>query len=228
MKSWDENNILAIDSSGRSLRLGVSFGGDRLVESNELVEQSHGQLIIKKIAELLESAAIGKEDLHGICVCVGPGSFTGLRIGLAAAKGMAVALEIPVVGVSLFEIAASKLRDVDRPVSVLVPLKKDEFFVAEVFGGKQVGDEIEVVSARSLAEYAGGKAVACYHFDLAGIPGGVGGDDLSKRIQYNAGDLVYLGREKFSAGTADDLSLLEPLYVQKSQAEIRFEQRRKS
>lgn len=228
MKSWDESNILAIDSSSRSLRLGVSFGGDRLVESNEVVEQSHGQLIIKKIAELMESASVGREDLDGICVCVGPGSFTGLRIGLAAAKGMAVALSIPVAGVSLFEIAAYKLRDVDRPVSVVVPLKKDEFFVTDVVGGVPAESKIVPVSSQALIDYLGGRAVAFYHLDPAGIPESPDNENLSSMIQYSAGDLVYLGRAKFAGGQAGDLSSLEPLYVQKSQAEIRFEQRNKS
>lgn len=228
MKSWDESNILAIDSSSRSLRLGVSFGGDRLVESNEVVEQSHGQLIMKKIAELLESAAVRREDLDGICVCVGPGSFTGLRIGLAAAKGMAVALDIPVAGVSLFELAAYKLRDVDRPVSVLVPLKKDEFFVSEVAGGELATGEIKVVAVEALGDSLSGKAVAVYHLDLAETVDGPRSDNLSSKIQYSAGDLIYLGRSKFESGQVGDLSSLEPLYVQKSQAEIRFEQRNKS
>jgi tRNA A37 threonylcarbamoyladenosine modification protein TsaB len=52
--------------------------------------------------------------------------------------------------------------------------------------------------------------------------------DLSADITYDAGDLIYLGREKLASDRADDLSMLEPLYVQKSQAEIKFELRDKS
>ena len=55
--------------------------------SAEEVEKSHGQLIIKKIGELFSSAGFQMESLDGIVVCTGPGSFTGLRIGIATAKG---------------------------------------------------------------------------------------------------------------------------------------------
>lgn len=228
MRNFSESNILAIDSSSRSLRLGLAFDIDRLVKSDEVVEQSHGQVIVKKIGELFQSAAIDKGQLDGICVCTGPGSFTGLRIGLAAAKGMAVALDIPVVGVSLFEIAAHKLQHIDSVVAVVIPLKKDELFVADICGGRLVDGKIRVVPADSLPDAIGERAVAGFQFDAAESFPSLGNKNLSEVAQYDAGDLIYLGREKLGGDQAGDLALLEPLYVQKSQAEIKFELRDRS
>ncbi len=228
MKNWTDSNILAIDSSGRTLRLGLAFGSDRMVKSDEVVEQSHGQVIVKKIGELFESAAMDKGQLDGICVCTGPGSFTGLRIGLAAAKGMAVALDIPVVGVNLFEIAAYKLRQVDMTVAVVIPLKRDEVFVASVRPGELFDGKIRVVPVDSLSAAISEEAVAGIQFEPGQSFSGLKKQDLSEKTKYDAGDLIYLGREKFAKNLAADLSLLEPLYVQKSQAEIKFELRNKS
>jgi tRNA threonylcarbamoyladenosine biosynthesis protein TsaB len=216
-------NILGIDTSSHQLHLGLAFGGDRLVKSTEEVGQSHGQVIVKKIAELFESAGMAREELGGICVCLGPGSFTGLRIGLAAAKGMAVALGIPVVGVSLFEIAAYKLGYVDEEVAVVIPLKRDEFFLAKVAGGKVISDRIRVVPTDSLGELIAEGAAAGFGFGLSEMFALRHGEDLSEAVRYDGGDLIHLGREKLVSGVVGDLTSLEPLYIQKSKAEIRFE-----
>ena len=128
-------NILAIDTSSAELKLGLGFGEDRTVKSCEQIDKSHGRFIIKKIDNLLQSAGLDKNDLQAIVVCTGPGSFTGLRIGLAAAKGMAVAMDIPVVGLSLFEVAAFKLHNLNQRVHVIIGLNRDECFVAPVVGG---------------------------------------------------------------------------------------------
>ena len=100
-------NILAIDTATHNLHLGLQYGGDRLIKSTNPLAKSHGQVIFKKIEELFESADLTPSDLHAIVVSIGPGSFTGLRIGLAAAKGIAVAAELPILGVQLFDLAAS-------------------------------------------------------------------------------------------------------------------------
>ncbi len=228
MKDYSESSILAIDSSSRNLKLGLSYGGDRLVQSDEAVGQAHGQVIVKKISELFQSAGIRKEDLEAICVCTGPGSFTGLRIGLSAAKGMTVALGIEIVGVSLFEVAAYKLRAENNRVSVIIPLRRDEFFVGEVFGGEFVSKEIRVVTEQDLASAIEENAVAGFQFSLSERFPQVENRDLSSAAEYNAGDLIYLGRDRLNRGMIGDLSELEPLYVQKSQAEIRFDERNRS
>jgi tRNA threonylcarbamoyladenosine biosynthesis protein TsaB len=226
MTDYSEKNILAIDTSTRVLRLGLSFGGDRLVKSSDEVEKSHGQFIIKKIGELVQSAGLEKDDLDAIVGVTGPGSFTGLRIGLAAAKGIAVALNTPVVGVDLFEVAAYKLGEASGPVAVIVPLTRDQYFVAEVVGGAGGASSVTTASAGELTAgftdrpLAGiGINVSKLFPDLQGVVGG-------GEIVYDISDVLHLGTTKLTSGHQDDLVSLEPLYLQRSQAEIRFEQRR--
>jgi tRNA threonylcarbamoyladenosine biosynthesis protein TsaB len=226
MTDYSEKNILGIDTSTSRLNLGLRFGGDRLVKSSEVVDQSHGQIIVKKIGELFQSAGLAKTDLDAIVVATGPGSFTGLRIGIAAGKGVAVSLGLPMVGVNLFEIAAYRLRDRSEAVTVAVPLKRDEFFVTTVNSGEYDHNGISVVKARDLARESNNGPIAVYGIEVS-PEWQITGPDLSSDIGYDSSELILLGSEKLSRGEADDLVTLEPLYLQKSQAEINFELRHK-
>jgi len=219
------DNLLAIDCSTRMLRLAVSFGPDRLVRSEELMERSHGQVLTRKIAHLFESAGLRASDLHGLVVSTGPGSFTGLRIALAAAKGMAVALDIPLVGISLFDVAAYRLVESAEPVRVLIPLKKDELFVGTVFGGACDHAQIIVQTHQALLTDPSPYPCTAIGFDLAATLPSLPTLPGQSELAFDAADLIYLGRARLEDGQCDDLATLEPLYLQKSQAEIRFDQR---
>ena len=215
-------NILAIDTSSSYLRLAVSSGGDRIVKLNERVDRSHGRLIVKKIGDLLLSGELKPDDLQALVVCTGPGSFTGLRIGLAAAKGMAVALDIPMVGISLFQMAAHRLRHEDHKVLIVIGLNRDECLLAPVDKGSFDTADIKIVAYTELATVVGEDRL----LGIGVTPdlGRIGTTDL---LEYDAADLLTLGQSRLAVVDYDDLADLEPLYVQKSRAELRFEQRSK-
>lgn len=224
MTTLTKNSLLAIDSSSSFLRLAVRFGEDRLVKSAEEVERAHGQMIMRKLSNLLDSGGVGPGNLRGIVVCVGPGSFTGLRVGIAVAKGMAVALEIPIAGVSLFEIAAHKLGDVSTPVTALVFQRKGEYLAAKIENGRCDPVTVTTLSSSHIAAPQKGNR---YHtigpvepslIDSAGA--------AITTIEYTAADLLYLGEPRLDTG-GDNIDTLEPLYFGKSQAEINFELRAK-
>ncbi|MEW6051244.1 MAG: tRNA (adenosine(37)-N6)-threonylcarbamoyltransferase complex dimerization subunit type 1 TsaB [Candidatus Zixiibacteriota bacterium] len=219
------DNLLAIDSSTRALKLAVSFGADRLVKSEELMERSHGQVLTKKIGELLASAGLTTRNLHGIVVSIGPGSFTGLRIGLAAAKGMAVALHLPVVGISTFEVAAYRLSEMREPIRVLIPLKKDELFMGTVVNGACDLNQIRILTHEQVIQESGELHHVAIGFDLQHSLPRLRSPDGQSELSFDAAYLLQLGRLRLEQGRPDDLTTLEPLYLQKSQAEIRFEQR---
>ncbi len=227
MTVYSSKNILAIDCSSSVMKLGLQFGGDRLVKSVIPAEQAHGALIMKGIAQLLQSANCSVSDINAIVVATGPGSFTGLRIGIAAAKGMASALNIPVVGVSLLELAEYKLAGIGKNVKVVLPFKKGAYFVAALKDGKIDEKSVVAVTFNELAQHANGSLVAS-----------MGGAELtphisdikkiieSQKTDFDASDLIFLGITKLNRHEIPDLAKLEPLYLQKSQAEIKFEQNR--
>ncbi len=218
-------NILGIHTATKQLALGLMFGEDRLIKSAEFIRKSHGRFIIKKINELFQSAALKPADLNAIAICIGPGSFTGLRIGLAAAKGMAVALDIPIVPVTSFEIAAYQLRAADSPVHVLIPLNRDECIIGRTSEGRHDADQTGVVKYTDLARVIADEPVATYDADLDSHIVGLPNFNLSDKLQIDAADLLHLGREKYEKRDWSDTADLEPLYYQKSQAEIKHEQR---
>jgi len=226
MSGMPFDNVLGIETSSSRLKLALSFGGDRLVKSDEEVERSHGQVIIRKIDNLISSAGLKQSDIDGIIVSTGPGSFTGLRIGLAVAKGIAVALRIPVIGIALFELAAWRLRSEFETVMVAAQVRRDELLVGCVRNGCFDVSSVTAVPLTSLRQYVGQSAVVGIGLDMTRFIDDVRGAGGQTELEIDPADLIYLGRPRLVAGESADLATLEPLYIQKSQAEIRFEQRR--
>ncbi|MCH7947676.1 MAG: tRNA (adenosine(37)-N6)-threonylcarbamoyltransferase complex dimerization subunit type 1 TsaB [candidate division Zixibacteria bacterium] len=224
MTDFSNENILAIDCSGKELNLGLRFGHDRMVKLSIEAGRSHGQLIIEKISDLLKSAEMKVKQLKALVVSTGPGSFTGLRIALAAAKGMATALNIPAVGVSLFEIAAFKLSKSEQTTIVIVPFKRDSVFAGEVKSGEFNNSSIRVILIKQLKDDLSGLEVVSCGFDQEKIPVEVKTVVSAGSVSFDTADLLQIGFEKLMKSKSSDLADLEPLYVQKSQAEINFEQ----
>lgn len=219
-------HVLAIDTSTSFLSLALKFGDDRTVKQSEKVGTSHGQMLMRKIQDTLNAAGVTSDQLNAIVVCIGPGSFTGLRISLAAAKGMAEALDIPVVGVSLFDIATHKLHDVSEDVCVVVPFKTDESFVALLSDGRIDLKQVQAVRVDKFEQFMAGRATTTIGFEMPEQLNPSSDTSVPWRLEFDAGDLLEIGVTRLEAGDLDDLSNLEPLYIQKSQAEIRYEQRR--
>ncbi len=217
--------ILAIDSSSSFLRLAIQFGEDRVVKSSEEVDRSHGQMIMRKISTLMESAGAAPGSLSGIVVCTGPGSFTGLRVGIAVAKGMAVALEIPVAGVSLFDVAASRLHDLSIATQVLVLQRRGEYLTATMSNGQYNLEQVTTVTTGEIIARASHNRFATIGPVESGLTNEIG--TMLHTIEYDASDLIHLGTPRFESG-GDPIDSLEPLYFGKSQAEINFDRRSKT
>lgn len=221
------DNILAIESSGSLLRLGLLFGGDRMVKSQDDDPRTHSQTILKRLGDLFNSAGLAHEQIDAVVVGTGPGSFTGLRIGIAVAKGIAEALTIPIIGISLFDIAAARLSAAEAPVLIVAPLKRDEVLVGLYRDGAVAADSIRPVAIADLAREIGGNIVTTCGVSLEDLVPGLKLDGQYRPIEYDAGDLIHLGRVRLERGERGEIVVLEPLYVQKSQAEINFERRQR-
>ncbi|MBK7142572.1 MAG: tRNA (adenosine(37)-N6)-threonylcarbamoyltransferase complex dimerization subunit type 1 TsaB [bacterium] len=217
------DNVLAIETSTPELKLALSFGEDRIVTATDQVDRSHGQVIVRKMTDLFNSAGGEVKQLEGIVVSSGPGSFTGLRIGLAIAKGMASALSIPIASVSLYEVAAFLLRNHPEPVLVMIQVRRGEYLVATVKEGNVDLHAVDAVPEERLKEYLNDRPVAGIGLDLNRLIAGA--NVVVPRINFGPADLHYIGRHKLQIGEFADIGKLEPLYYGKSQAELRFDQR---
>ena len=92
-------NILAIDTSSKACVLGIATGEENFTEQ-KIVDRSHSKIILPSIVDLVARAGLVNHDLDLIVFGQGPGSFTGLRIGVGIVQGLAFGLNIPVVAVS--------------------------------------------------------------------------------------------------------------------------------
>lgn len=225
MSDFENATLLAIDTSSSHLRLAVRFGADRLVQMSEQVDRAHGQMIMRKLSNLLSSGGMDPESLGGLIVCTGPGSFTGLRVGIAVGKGMAVALDIPIVGVSLFDIAADRIGDSPRPVLALAPQRKGEFFAVPIVLGRVDYRSVTTLATLDVQAKSDQYRVVTIGPEVSGLEQSDG--RKIETIEYDASDLLRLGATRLEAGSFDNIELLEPLYFGKSQAEIKFDQRTK-
>lgn len=116
---------LAIDTAAPRLQLGLLLADGRVDISIDDIATGHAELLFERIATLLERNGVIYGDLGRVAVTTGPGSFTGLRIGLSAARGIGLARSVPVIGIpSLLALSLSAT----GPVDVLVDARRDEAY----------------------------------------------------------------------------------------------------
>jgi len=131
--------LLAIDTAAPRLQLALRHHG-AIDTSIDEIAQGHAELILPRIATLLARNSVAYADLDRIAVTTGPGSFTGLRIGLSAARGLALALDIPVIGVpSLLAISLSA--PPGQPAVVLLDARRDEAYFQRFAGPGHSSDQ---------------------------------------------------------------------------------------
>ena len=126
--------VLAIDTAAPRLQLALLLADGRVDVSVEDMATGQAEAIFGCIAELFARNGVGYPDLTRVVTTTGPGSFTGLRIGLSAARGIGLARAIPVIGVpSLLALSLS----VDGPSTVLLDARRDEAYF-QIFAGPGV------------------------------------------------------------------------------------------
>jgi tRNA threonylcarbamoyladenosine biosynthesis protein TsaB len=121
--------LLAFDTATAAVTVAVHDGTDVLAESTKVDAMRHGELLAPAVAEVLERAGVDRRDLTGIAVGVGPGPFTGLRVGLVTARTFGAVLGIPVHGVCTLDVLAAAA-DVAGPFVVATDARRKEVYWA--------------------------------------------------------------------------------------------------
>jgi len=124
--------LLAIESSGGALSVAIATPDGRiLAQITEVMMRGHAERILPMIAETLAKAGLNALDLGAVAATVGPGSFTGIRVGLAAARGIGIAADIPVIGIgSAAAVAHAQLpAAAGRPQLVLIDSRRADLFI---------------------------------------------------------------------------------------------------
>ncbi len=148
--------ILAIETSDSICGVCVYFNEEKYYSSKLVLKHSHAEKLFELINSVLKSASITQSDLKSIAVSSGPGSFTGLRIGMSAAKGIAQALSIPIISVPTFEAFAYQISKILPEKSLFILANKvgrDELYFAkfQIMGNNYIfKSELKIVPLLEL------------------------------------------------------------------------------
>jgi len=229
--------ILGIDTSTKFCSIGLIEENNILVEYNLNVynfSKKHSSILLPAIKDMLEWVNLKLEDINGIAVSIGPGSFTGLRIGLGVAKGLSYAGSLPLLGIPTLDALAFSLKEMPHLICPILEAKKDEIYNA-VFRGKGNLDKVMdykcedinslLIRISSLKEQIIfiGDGIIKYR---GIIKEKIGQDALfiDPRVILPRGvNVSFMGLEKLKIGKEDNISTLSPLYLRKSEAEIAWE-----
>ena len=146
--------ILAIDTSTRVSSVALVEDGRVVAELNQDTRLTHSERLMPQIKQLLDIAEKTTRDLSAIAVSIGPGSFTGLRIGMATAKTMAYALGIPVVGVPTLDALAWNCPLDGVHLVPMLDAQKGNVYTARYrfAGGEMIVEEGAVVTRALIAD----------------------------------------------------------------------------
>lgn len=122
--------ILALETSAKAVSVAVTENGRVLASAYQNVGLTHSVTLMPLLDGMLKNAGLTMEDIDCVAVANGPGSFTGLRIGVSAAKGLAWTRGIPCCGVSTLEAMAQNVRDHDGIVICAMDARRDQIYNA--------------------------------------------------------------------------------------------------
>ena len=231
--------ILGIDTSTKFCNLGLIEDEDILIEYTiNGLKKKHSSILVPAIKNLLKTIDLKIEEINGIAVSIGPGSFTGLRIGLCVAKGLCYARSLPLLGIPTLDAMAFPLKEIPYLICPVLESKKDEIYDVVFRGGVSLQrvmdykcEDIQSLLVRlsPLKEKIifSGDGIKKYR-DI--IKEKIGKDALFIDSQLNltvATSIAFLGLNKLKKGEEDDISTLSPFYLRKSEAEIIWEKKYK-
>lgn len=124
--------ILALDTSLAACSVAVLGNGTVLARRHDLIGRGHAERLMPMLADVLEAAGVGIGDVDRLAVTTGPGTFTGIRVGLAAARGLALATGKPLIGVTTFEALVAAQAEADSagwPALVTIDAGRGDVYV---------------------------------------------------------------------------------------------------
>jgi tRNA threonylcarbamoyladenosine biosynthesis protein TsaB len=219
-------NILGIDTSGREGSLALRCDGQCTGErSLAKTERRHAQTLVAEIDSLVRETGLEFTDLNGVAVSIGPGSFTGLRVGVTCAKTLAWATGCHVAAVDTLQVIAQNAPDDVDDVHVISDAQRGELFVGRYVRGNDgmfasVG-EIEIVAVAGWCDQrtpdcvVTGPGLDKY---ADGFASSVRLLEPEQRLP-SASIVARFGERQIGAGETADLWSLEPLYIRRSAAE---------
>ena len=210
--------ILNIETSTTNCSVALSKNGTvvGLKEDNSL-EYSHAERLHVYIDEVLKTAKVSKDQLDAIAISKGPGSYTGLRIGVSAAKGLCYALSLPLISVPTLEALAHQIDDPKGIIVAMLDARRMEVYSAiyDAQHNETRSTEAEVLTSESYQELL---ELSSVYFIGNGV---AKTKDIitHKNAQFienklpSAKQMCALAYDKFKTNTFEDVAYFEPFYL---------------
>jgi len=221
--------ILSIDTSARSCSAAVMDSSGLLAEITTVTGHTHSRQVMAMIHSVLELSGMGISRIDGFAFTKGPGSFTGLRIGISTILGLAAATRKPIVGVSGLDALALQSAAPDIAICPLIDAGKNEVYCARYRWDH--GGLIRESSERSVSP---AEAIENIHAPV--LLTGSGAQRYRSLIQEQLGSLARfapddqgilksatiarISLKRFETHDVDDMFRMEPLYIRKPDAKI--------
>jgi tRNA threonylcarbamoyladenosine biosynthesis protein TsaB len=218
--------ILAIDTSGRHGSIALcrgDAGAFDVIELAPLEGGTYSARLMPTIASLLEQNHFDKKDVDGFVVVSGPGSFTGLRVGLATVKGLCEVLQKPLATVSMLEAVAIARGAAGHNVTAVLDAGRGEVYVGEYQAGSGVAKvtreyisktaEFAEEAKKKIGELLTPDTSVFGHLEAAGIK-------IRSVDPVLADEIGPMGIRKLLAGDVADIASVDVNYIRRSDAEI--------
>ena len=221
--------ILAVDTSTRSCSVAVVDGSDLLAEITSGNGQTHSRHLMAMIDSALEMAGIKLSMTDGLAFTSGPGSFTGLRIGISTMLGLSAATRKPIAGISGLDALAMQAAASNMTICPLIDGRRNEVYCARYRWANEalVKEMSEQVLSAELA-ITGIRTPALFTGSGAQLHRALIRDRLGDRADFapncqntlRASTVAWLGLKRFEIGDVDDIFRFEPMYIRRPDAKI--------
>lgn len=212
---------LAIDTSTRFASVGLSRQGELAAELTWHSERNHSVELVPSIKTLLDYVGSGVSQIEAIYIAAGPGGFSALRVGMSAAKAMAVSLDVPLVAVGTLDIEAQPYLGLQRPICALIGAGRGRLYIGRF--DCDVQPAYSVIEHGALGAAASANALFCGEgvAATADLIRAEFGDDAAIAAvappTRRAGVMAAMGYDALQRGRITDVNSLEPIYLRSSQ-----------
>ena len=224
--------ILAVDTSTLSCSTAIIDGGIIRAELTTINNQTHSKHLMTMIDTVCTMSKIEMAEMDGFAVTIGPGSFTGLRIGISTIKGLAWSLKKPVVGISSLEALAWQCTPVPYLICPLLDARKHEVYAGRYrySGGELLKKGDELVSSPldvvdDIREHCVfiGSGAALYRKEISNKLGRLAIFAGQRKDNIRASAIAELSVQRLVNHRADEAASLVPHYIRKSDAELTWQ-----
>ncbi len=210
--------ILCLETATTNCSVGIAKDGKLLaLKEDNSKNYSHAEKLHIFINEALEEAGITSKDLDAVAISKGPGSYTGLRIGVSSAKGLCYSLDIPLISVPTLDLLAYRLKDIQGVIVSMLDARRMEVYSAVYDPGMNQlrATQAQILDESSFAQYLEtskvhfiGNGVAKFE-DICTHPNAV----YHKEQYPSANEMAEIAEFKYQKSDTEDVAYFEPYYL---------------